>query len=198
MPLNLASSFYEHDLIIHAISLEVTVFSFNNRQSKSSPSKPAIKATMPRQKDALENRKFDNTYFKFVCLTVSFTMTSMLLNSIIGTQPVAQVGDMLGFYSNTASVTAPITAVPARVVAGPGASPGHPCTLDVSVMTKPGGAMTVMAVRPDGVVLSWAGGATASKQAGCQGNVQLLVANAGYQRLQMALTHGGDKLPIYK
>jgi hypothetical protein len=153
---------------------------------------------MQRPKDGLTNRKFDDTYFKFVCLMVSFTMTSLLLNSIIGKQPVAQVGDMLGFYPNTASVTAPITAVSARIVAGPGASPGHTCTLDASVMTKPGGAVTVMGVRSDGVVLSWAGGATASKQAGCQGNAQFLVANADYQRLQMARTPAVDKLSIYK
>ena len=164
------------------------MLSFNNRRSKVSPSKPAVKATTQKQKNGQIYRKFDDTFFKFVCLTVSFTMTSLLLNLIIGKQPVAHVGDMLGFYPNIASVTAPITAVSARIVAGPGASPGHACTLDVSVMTEPGGAMTVTAVRSDGIVLSWAGGATASRQADCQDNKQVLVTNADYQRLQMART----------
>jgi hypothetical protein len=127
-----------------------------------------------------------NSFFKFVCLMISFTVISLFLNSFIGTEPVAQVGDVLEFYPNTLSVTAPTTAVSARIVAGPGAAPGASCTLDVSSMASPGGAMTVMATRPDGVMLSWAGGATASRQADCRSDEQVLVTNASYKRLQMA------------
>jgi hypothetical protein len=164
------------------------VLSFNNRRSKGSPSKPAIKTTTGKKKEGFLARKFDDALFKFACLTASFIMTSLLLNSIIGREPAAQVGDMLEFYPNTVSVTAPVTAVSARIVAGSWASPGRTCTLDVSVMKKPGGAVTVMAVRSDGVMLSWAGGATASSQADCRANEQVLVTNADYERLQMART----------
>jgi hypothetical protein len=162
------------------------VLSFNNRWSKKSPSKPATKTTTQKQKDDLKARKFEGTLFKFVCLMISLTVMALFLNSIISTEPVAQVGDVLEFYPNTVSVTKPTKAVSARILAGPGASPGAACTLDVSVIARPGGTMTVMATRPDGIMLSWAGGATASSQADCRSDEQILVTNADYERLQMA------------
>ena len=161
------------------------MFAFATKWLKGSLSKPATKIQQ-NQKDNLKVGKFDGTLLKFVCLMISFTVLSLFLNSAIGKVPVTQVGDVLEFYPNTISVTAPTTAVPARVIAGPAASPGASCTLDVSSMAIPGGAMTVMATRPDGVMLSWAGGATASKQASCRSGEPVLVTNAGYERLQMA------------
>jgi hypothetical protein len=140
------------------------VLGFATKWLKESLSKPAPKKTTQNQKDNPKVRKFDDTLFKFVGLMISFTVISLFLNSALGREPVAQVGDVLEFYPNTLSVTAPTTAVPARILAGPGASPGASCTLDVSSMAIPGGAMTVMATRPDGIMLSWAGGATASRQ----------------------------------
>jgi hypothetical protein len=97
------------------------------------------------------------------------------------------VGDVLDFHAGTLSITGPNIAVTAHMVAGPWAPPSRSCTLAVSVMEKSGGVMSVMAVRPDGVMLSWAGGATASGVADCRSNESILVANADYGRLQMAL-----------
>jgi hypothetical protein len=109
----------------------------------------------------------------------------LVLNSVIGAESVANVGHVLEFYPNT--VTAPNTTASAHSIAGLGTSPGLACTLDVSVMARPGGAMTVMVTRPDGIMLSWAGGATVSRQADCRSDEQVLVTNADYECLKMAL-----------
>ena len=153
---------------------------------KGSLLKPATKTTWQNPDNNLNVRKVDEIFFKVVCPMISLTVMALFLNSIIGTEPVAHVGDMLEFYPNTVSITAPTTAVSARIVASPQASAGASCTLDVSSMASPGGAMTVMATRPDGVMLSWAGGATASRQANCRSDEPVLVTNASYERLQRA------------
>ena len=46
--------------------------------------------------------------------------------------------------------------------------------------------MTVLAVRQDGVMLSWAGGATALTSAACRGGQSVLVADANYSQLLAA------------
>jgi hypothetical protein len=107
-------------------------------------------------------------------------------SSVTGASYVAQVGDRLQFTTQSASVTALTTAVPARYVTDSWASPGKQCLLNVPTMLKPGGAMTVMALRADGVLLLWAGGATAPGAANCQGSDELLVSDENYARLEKA------------
>jgi hypothetical protein len=162
------------------------VFSFNNKRSKGFLSKPTIKTTIQKQESGHHIKKSDDVDLRFVCLIPLLIMTALLVHSIVGNLPVAQVGDMLEFNLDTVSVTAPITAVPARIVGDPWAAPGRVCTLDVSTMTKHGGVIAVTAVRHDGVMLDWAGGATALGQADCGNDEQILVKDTDYEHLRMA------------
>ena len=74
--------------------------------------------------------------------------------------------------------------IPAREVASPWAKPGEACTLEIPIMSVKGGALSVLAVRKDGVMLSWAGGPTATGAQACQsGAGGLLVPTADYNGL---------------
>jgi hypothetical protein len=76
--------------------------------------------------------------------------------------------------------------LPARIVSGPWAAAGRACRLNLARMARPGGAMTVMAVRGDGVMLSWAGGTTAAGRGNCQTPEKILLDKAAYQKLRQA------------
>jgi hypothetical protein len=93
------------------------------------------------------------------------------------------VGDRVQF--DAASI-APKLVVSAREVADPFARPGNSCTLDVNEMSHPGGALSVMAVRSDGVLLSWAGGATSAKADCRSGNQPILISADDYEALLKA------------
>jgi hypothetical protein len=78
--------------------------------------------------------------------------------------------------------------IPARLLAAPWAEPGAACKLDVTFMRHPGGLLTVLALRPDGVMLDWAGGPTAPGASGC--DVQgggVLIAEADYLALHASM-----------
>jgi len=96
--------------------------------------------------------------------------------------PVAVPGDRVTFTHNLGAP--PDTrVVPARLVGGPFAPAGATCRLDLREMSETDGAMTVMAVRDDGVMVSWAGGKTAAVN-GCQdGPGEILLADADYEAL---------------
>jgi len=95
----------------------------------------------------------------------------------------AQVGDMLKLSPAAVPPRAMASAVQARLVAGPLAKPGGVCVLDETVMLKPGGVLTTMAVRPDGVMLAWNGGATAQGAVACPSSSQFLVSRNDYLKL---------------
>jgi hypothetical protein len=160
----------------------VHMYSFNHKPTKQRPPKAATRR--PDNGDPVQQS--DDLYFLLPGV-LAVVIVMRLLIAASGSNAVAQVGDILDFHGVNASVVAATTAVPARLVAGPWASPGHSCALNVSTMTNPGGAMTVMAVRADGVLLSWAGGATAKGNADCGSSQQILVTAPDYGRLQMAL-----------
>jgi hypothetical protein len=142
---------------------------------------------MTRQKTSEDRlRRFDRFTKSSFGLIALLLIIGIWHSSATGVTSIAQVGDRLNFTPASASVTAYTTAVPAQHVADLWASPGRQCLLDVPAMMKPGGAMTVMALRADGVLLLWAGGATASGAANCQGNDELLVSNENYERLAKA------------
>ncbi len=94
---------------------------------------------------------------------------------------VATVGDRVKL--GPAATIIGSLSIPARGLANPFASPGNFCSLDVNAMAHSGGAFTVMAVRADGVMLSWAGGPT-SAQADCRSkNQPILVSANDYEAL---------------
>jgi hypothetical protein len=90
-------------------------------------------------------------------------------------------------------------AVPATSIAGRGgaqphevsaraldnvlAASGPACTLSGNTLRADGGSFAVLAQRPDGVVLSWAGAPTAAS-APCPAASPLLVSSAAYQSLR--------------
>jgi len=93
----------------------------------------------------------------------------------------ATVGDRVELGRATTSFDNLV--IPARALSNPFASPGNFCTLDVNAMAHPGGALTVMAVRADGVLLSWAGGATSAKADCRRANQPILISENDYEAL---------------
>jgi hypothetical protein len=170
----------------------------NNWLPKLHPVKPAAKSmarptkAVARPTKAVDHlQKLDGVAPMLCCLLGLLLIARLMSGSNVSS--VAQVGDKLEFAVGSVSITAPTTAVPARFVAGPWSSPGRSCVLDVSTMMQPGGTLTVTSMRPDGVMLSWFGGATAAGAKNCQGaggnpgaNAGYLVSDAEYERLAMA------------
>jgi hypothetical protein len=93
----------------------------------------------------------------------------------------ATVGDRVELRPATTSLNNLI--IPARALSNPFARPGNFCTLDVNAMSNPGGALTVMAVRADGVLLSWAGGVTSTKADCRRANQPILISADDYEAL---------------
>ncbi|HEY1856218.1 hypothetical protein [Acidocella sp.] len=99
--------------------------------------------------------------------------------------PVAVPGDIVPI-ERAANWMADVNVVHAHNLSGPFAAPGSVCQLNISRMAKTGGSLTVLAVRADGVMLSWAGGPTAAPGKACAGGqTGLLVSDADYRSLLM-------------
>jgi hypothetical protein len=95
--------------------------------------------------------------------------------------PLAVPGDRVIFLRNPAMFDTRV--MTARLVSGPFAPAGAACQLDLRQMSESDGAMTVMAVRADGVMVSWAGGPTAPVN-GCQNaSGEILLAKNDYAAL---------------
>jgi hypothetical protein len=158
------------------------MFMLNQRPQKRR-AKPAVaKALAQEQRREDQLRLLDGILPVLYGVLVG-TMAWHLTGSSARLGRVAQVGDQLTFSAALASPILPADAeIAARHVAGPWAPPGGNCLLDVPAMQH-GGAMTVMALRPDGVMLSWAGGATAAGSSACHGGDDVLVSNANYEQL---------------
>jgi hypothetical protein len=144
--------------------------------------KPIAKAVTKQKQSNQRLRQRDDSYIVLFSV-MALAFVARLVVAASGTQAVAQVGDRLNFYPSQIPATVLNMVVTARIVDGSWSKPGVTCTLDVSKMTNPGGAMTVMAVRPDGIMLSWAGGTTANGSAGCNANSQILVTTSDYLNL---------------
>jgi hypothetical protein len=164
-------------------------------RSKLRVAKPVSKAAVRPSKPAEPLRNFDWVAPGLVCLLAFLGLALLWFGNVTILSRVAQVGDRLALTASSVSITAATTMVPARFLSTPWASPGHDCVLDVSTMVRPGGTITVVALRPDGVMLSWAGGATALGTADCRGKNHdkgpdqgYLVSDFNYQRLAMAVT----------
>ncbi len=159
----------------------------NNRPSSSPDERKPVTERMAKQRTSEARlHRFDLAAKSLFGLIALLFIAGLWHGSATGVTPVAEVGDRLHFTHATASDTAALTAVPAQHVSDLWASPGGQCLLDVPTMMQPGGAMTVMALRADGVLLLWAGGATAPGPANCQGKDEILVSDANYARLEKA------------
>ncbi len=96
---------------------------------------------------------------------------------------VAAVGDRLQFGPASPRPAGIATVLQARKLSGPFAPPGDFCNLDVNAMTLSQGALSVIAVRQDGVMLSWAGGLTAKKANFGANDTQILISANDYESL---------------
>ncbi len=126
-------------------------------------------------------RGFDD--FPIIMVTMAaLLLTLQQAEAVNARRPVAAVGDRIVFKPGMEVVPAAETVISARVVAGPWAPPARACRLNIRLMTHHFGALTVLAVRADGVMLSWAGGATA-KAGNCAPAHKLLVGREDYVEL---------------
>ncbi len=79
--------------------------------------------------------------------------------------PAAIPGDQTVFTENDIWMPTPLTLTATQA--------GGVCTLNVSTMMTGTGTLTVLAVQPQDVLLTWAGGATAAGTTGCSGVFRL-------------------------
>jgi hypothetical protein len=152
------------------------------------PRRPAQKPTAKAAPRPLgEHFNLGGAYGLLIGLFGVLAAARIIIALAAGASQIATVGDRLAVNPASVSPVAQALAVPARQVADPWAPPGAACRLSLAAMQHPGGTLTVMAVRQDGVMLSWAGGATAPGQADCHaGATPLLVADADYSLLLAA------------
>jgi hypothetical protein len=113
------------------------------------------------------------------------TATRLVSAAVAHPPPVATPGDIVP-VSQAASWMSSVNHVNARNLSDAFAQPGSACSLQISRMAQHGGDLTVLAVRPDGVMLSWAGGPTAAPAKACAGGeTGILVSDADYRSLLM-------------
>jgi hypothetical protein len=154
---------------------------YDNKPPRRRQAKPVTKAmAQQRRTEALNEhaRMAFTVFYSLAAIVIVFGMAGRT------PAPAAtpQVGDVLHVTSAATAPGAYLAAVPARLVEGPWAHPGATCRLDETVMRAPGGTLTVLAVRADGIMLSWVGGDTA-RVASCPAPGQVLVSPADYQAL---------------
>jgi hypothetical protein len=124
----------------------------------------------------------DSTQDFFMTLIAGLTLAKFVSVAIANPAPVAVPGDIVQL--STARTITPYETIQVHQLATPWAKTGAACTLDVSLMAHEGGALSVLAVRKDGVMASWAGGPTAAAGESCQaGNGGLLIPAADYSGL---------------
>ena len=143
--------------------------------------KPVTKAMAQQRRTEALNRRARlafSIFYGLAAMVIIFNAANRA--PIAGSGP--QVGDMLHVTASAIAPDAALATVPARLIAGPWAHPGLACTLDEAVMAKAGGTLTVLAVRADGAMLSWTGGATA-QTGSCPAPGQIMVSPADYHAL---------------
>ncbi len=116
-------------------------------------------------------------------LTGWLLLTVIVLVSVwrmVAAFPLAGVGNILTFSPAAVVVSAAPRPVMDAIVLAP--APMRSCRLDVAVMVASRGTLTVRAVSPSQIQLSWAGGPTAPGRDNCQGGDIQVTAQA-YERL---------------
>jgi hypothetical protein len=155
---------------------------YQNKPPRRRLDKPVTKAiTVQRRTEAL-NRRIRIGFAVFYSLAATVLLCTAVAKTPLAAGPSPQVGDVLQITTAATAPGAPLATVPARLLAGPWAHPGQGCWLDEEMMREPGGTLTVLAVRSDGIMLSWVGGDTA-RIASCPAPGQFMVTAPDYQRL---------------
>jgi hypothetical protein len=157
---------------------------FSNRPRRPRP-KAETKAAgrqMPKWRRWLSSPRLRDAAMLALTLV---TATRLVSAAVAHPPPVATPGDIVPI-SRVASWMSSVNHVNARNLSNAFAQPGSVCTLQIGRMARHGGDLTVLAVRPDGVMLSWAGGPTAAPGEACAGGeTGILVSDADYRSLLM-------------
>jgi hypothetical protein len=130
--------------------------------------------------------------FDAVMLGATFVTAARLVSAaVVHPPPLAMPGDIIPIASAANWMSDP-TVMQAHNLSNAFASPGGACDLNISQMAKSGGSLTVLAVRADGVMLSWAGGPTAAPGKACAGGqTGVLVSDPDYRSLLLRVPSGG-------
>lgn len=155
---------------------------YDNKPPRRRVDRPVTKAVAVQRRTEELNRRARFGFTLFYGLAATVVVVSALARTPLATAAAPQVGDVLHVTTTATAPGARLAEVPARLLAGPWGHPGLGCWLDESVMRQPGGTLTVLAVRADGVMLSWVGGDTA-RVASCPAPGQFLVSAADYGAL---------------
>jgi hypothetical protein len=173
--------FYVARSISASVLKRMDMLRYDNKPPRRREQKPVTKAMAQQRRTEALNGHARMAFTVFYSLAAVVIVVGMA-----GKMPMAaatpQVGDVLHISTAARAPGALLATVQARLVTGPWAHPGLACTLDESVMAVPGGTLTVLARRSDGVMLSWAGGATANT-ASCPAPSQVLVSPSDYRAL---------------
>jgi len=154
---------------------------YQNRPPRRSRPKPEVKTAIRPAPKWWQIRAEAAPNFMLTLLAV-VTLARLASAAITNPPPVAVPGDIIKM--DTSRWMMLYDTIPAREVASPWAKPGVACTLDILLMSHEGGALSILAVRPDGVMLSWAGGPTETGAQACHaGEGGLLVPAADYSGL---------------
>ena len=158
---------------------------FTNRPRRPRPTE-AVRQT-PWRRFLGSRRLFDT-----VLLGVTFVTAARLISAAVAHPPlVAMPGDIIPI-ERTTNWMAGVNVMKAHNLSNAFASSGRACELDIRYMAQAGGSFTVLAVRADGVMLSWAGGPTAAPGYACAGGqTGVLVSDADYRSLLMRVPAGG-------
>ncbi len=153
----------------------------SNRPRQKAALRPAVR-TLPKWRNWLAGpRLFDAA----VLVLAVATATRLVSAAVAHPPPAATPGDIVPI-TRVANWMSSVNHVDARNLSSAFARPGSACSLQIGRMAQHGGDLTVLAVRPDGVMLSWAGGPTAAPAQACAGGeTGILVSDADYRSLLM-------------
>ena len=154
---------------------------YENKPPRRRVEKPVTKAMAVQRRTETLNRRVRLAFTAFYGVAAAVLVVSAVAKTSMA-GPLPQVGDVLHITTAATAQGARLALVPAKLLTGPWAQPGQGCWLNEAVMRAPGGTLTVLAVRADGVMLSWVGGDTAHV-ASCPAPGQFLVSEADYQAL---------------
>lgn len=158
---------------------------FTNRPRRPQPQKAARQT--PWRRFLGSRRVFDT-----VLLGMIFVTAARLVSAAVAHPPLAATPGDIVPVGRTTSWMAGVTVVKAHDLSTAFAAPGRACELDIKHMAQAGGSFAVLAVRADGVMLSWAGGPTAAPEKACAGGqTGILVSNEDYHSLLMRVPAGG-------
>ncbi len=128
-----------------------------------------------------------NAYSTIIGLFAFLLALRLLVAAAAAMPRITNVGDQLSISRALPGLRDGMM-LAAREMPAAYADPGPACRLNIAKMAQSGGILTVMAVRPDGVVLSWAGGATAGADACRAPSGEVLLAEDDYAALLTSRT----------